>query len=42
MADSVEILFGRRERFSTAALAVFQLGIDRRAALGLGVETKHL
>ena len=40
MEDLVEILSGRRERFPTAALAVFELGIDRWAELALGVETK--
>lgn len=40
MEDLVEILCGKREAFPTAALAVFEIGIDRWTALELGVETK--
>lgn len=40
MEDLVEALSGHRERFPTAALAVFELGIDAWADLGLGVETR--
>jgi phosphohistidine phosphatase len=42
MEDLVEILSGKREAFPTAALAVFEIGIDRWKALELGVETKLL
>jgi len=42
MEDLVEILSGKREAFPTAALAVFEVGIDRWGALELGVETKLL
>jgi phosphohistidine phosphatase len=42
MEDLVEILSGKREALPTAALAVFEVGIDRWAALELGVETKLL
>lgn len=40
MEDLVEVLSGRRERFPTAALAVFELGIDAWADLALGIEAK--
>jgi phosphohistidine phosphatase len=40
MEDLVEILAGRRERFPTAALAAFEIGIERWSELLLGVETK--
>ena len=40
MEDLVEILSGKREAFPTAALAVFEIGIDRWKALELGVETR--
>ncbi len=40
MEELVEILCGRRETFPTAALAVFEVGIDEWKALELGVETK--
>ncbi len=40
MEDLVEILSGKREAFPTAALAVFEIGIDGWKALELGVETK--
>ncbi len=40
MEDLVEILSGKRESFPTAALAVFEIEIDRWKALELGVETK--
>jgi phosphohistidine phosphatase len=40
MEDLVEMLSGRKERFPTAALAVFELGIERWADLALGVEAK--
>jgi len=40
MEDLVTILSGRRERFPTAALAVFEVGIDRWKDLELGVETR--
>jgi phosphohistidine phosphatase len=40
MEDLVAILSGSREAFPTAALAVFEVGIDRWKALELGVETK--
>jgi phosphohistidine phosphatase len=40
MEDLVEILSGKREAFPTAALAVFEVGIDQWGALELGVETK--
>ena len=40
MEDLVEILSGKREAFPTAALAVFEVGIDGWKALELGVETK--
>jgi hypothetical protein len=42
MEDLVEILSGKRESFPTAALAVFEVGIDLWGALELGVETKLL
>ena len=42
MEDLVEILSGKRETFPTAALAVFEVGIDLWGALELGVETKLL
>jgi phosphohistidine phosphatase len=40
MEDLVEILSGKRETFPTAALAVFEIGIDRWKELELGVETR--
>jgi phosphohistidine phosphatase len=40
MEDLVEILSGRREALPTAALAVFEVGVDRWGQLELGVETK--
>ncbi len=40
MEDLAEILSGKREGFPTAALAVFEVGIDRWEALELGVETR--
>ena len=40
MEDLVGMLSGRRETFPTAALAVFELEIDRWAKLELGVHTK--
>lgn len=40
MEDLVAILSGKREAFPTAALAVFEVGIDRWGALELEVETK--
>jgi hypothetical protein len=40
MEDLVEILLGKREAFPTAALAVFEVGIDGWKDLVLGVETK--
>jgi len=40
MEDLVEILSGKREAFPTAALAIFEVGIDGWKALELGVEAK--
>jgi len=40
MEDLVNMLSGRREPFPTAALAVFELGIDSWRRLELGVEVK--
>src|SRR5262245_56324247 len=40
MEDLVEILSGARQPFPTAALAAFEVGIERWKALELGVETK--
>jgi phosphohistidine phosphatase len=40
MEDLVEILSGARQPFPTAALAVFEVGIERWQALQLGVEAK--
>jgi len=40
MEDLVEVLSGKRETFPTAALAVFEVGIDGWKGLELGVETK--
>ncbi len=40
MEDLVEILSGSRETLPTAALAVFEVGIERWRALQPGVETK--
>ncbi len=40
MEDLVAILSGKRAAFPTAALAVFEIGIDRWKALEIGVETK--
>ncbi len=40
MEDLVEILSGARHAFPTAALAVFEVGIERWEALELGVGTK--
>jgi phosphohistidine phosphatase len=42
MEDLVEMLSGKRETFPTAALALFEVGIDRWRALELGVETRLL
>jgi hypothetical protein len=40
MEDLVAILSGKREGLPTAALAVFEVGIDRWKDLELDVETK--
>lgn len=40
MEDLVKLLSGQRERFPTAALAVFELRIDSWRQLELGVESK--
>ncbi len=40
MEDLVEMLSGKREAFPTAALAVFEVGIDAWNALELGVKAK--
>jgi phosphohistidine phosphatase len=40
LEELVEILSGARHAFPTAALAVFEVGIERWKALELGVETK--
>ncbi|HXV60515.1 MAG TPA: histidine phosphatase family protein [Vicinamibacteria bacterium] len=40
MEDLVAMLSGRSERFPTAALAVFELSVDRWRDVALGVETR--
>ena len=40
MEDLVAMLSGRSERFPTAALAVFDLSVDRWRDVALGVETR--